>query len=112
MVVQTETATAILLMKRGRSLVTRRCFGLAHPTPPPAGSSEQEQQPGSSGSSTDAADRLVAAVFDPLRAFRAFGVTAGGELVVLTVPSGMAAHQCRVSCCRCSQPGHGASRTG
>lgn len=94
MVVQSETATAILLMKRGRSLVTRRCFGLAHPTPP-AGSAQG--QPGSGGNRSDVGDRLVAAVFDPLRAFRAFGVTAGGELVVLTVPSGMAAHQCRVS---------------
>jgi hypothetical protein len=38
----------------------------------------------------------VAAVFDAKRAFRAFGVTAAGELVALVVPSGMAAHHCRV----------------
>jgi hypothetical protein len=82
-------------MKRGRSLVTRRCFGLAHAT---TAAGSDQAQPGSSesSSSSEAGDRLVAAVFDPLRAFRAFGVTAGGELVVLTVPSGMAAHACKV----------------
>lgn len=39
----------------------------------------------------------MAAAFDPQRSFRAFGVTAAGELVLLVVPSGVAAHQCRVS---------------
>jgi hypothetical protein len=62
---------------------------------PHTGSHEHEQPAGSSHEHGHG-DRLVTAVFDPTRAFRAFGVTAGGELVVLVVPSGMEAHQCRV----------------
>lgn len=97
LVIQGEAATTILLMKRGRSVITRQCVGLAaasgshthahgHEHAQPAGVHEHEH-----------GDRLVAAAFDPQRSFRAFGVTAAGELVVLVVPSGVAAHQCRVS---------------
>jgi hypothetical protein len=90
-VIQGEAATTILLMKRGRSVITRQCIGLAAASA--AGNThahghEHEHEHG---------DRLVAAAFDPQRSFRAFGVTAAGELVVLVVPSGVAAHQCRVS---------------
>lgn len=112
-VVQSDTSTSILLMKRGRSLVTRRCFGLAAdsqqqatPGTQAGGGSTAAGQPHDSSSSHGGDDdddedvpkgRLVAAVFDPQRAFRLFGVTDIGELVSLVVPSGVAAHQCRVS---------------
>jgi hypothetical protein len=99
-IIQTDTATAILLMKRGRSLVTKHCAGLSTgPGPHPWKSSKRQHraQAGDSSSSHEVTDRLVAAVFDPVRAFRVFGVTAGGELVLLMVPSGAAAHACRVS---------------
>lgn len=43
-------------------------------------------------------DVLVAAVFDPVRSFRVFGVTSGGELVALVVPSSQRTNLCRVSC--------------
>ena len=94
-VLQTDTATAILLMKRGRSLVTKHCAGLAHN--PTAGVQQPAGQAGYTSSSSSQGDRLVAAVFDPQRSFRVFGVTAAGELLVLVVPSGAAAHTCRVS---------------
>lgn len=82
-----------MLMKRGRSLVTKRCSGLDQPHT----ASLEHEQPAGGSHEHGHGDRLVTAVFDPSRAFRAFGVTAGGELVVLVVPSGMAAHHCRVS---------------
>jgi len=88
MVVQTSTATSILLMKRGRGLVTRNCSDLGHLShiSQPGDPQEQQQE-----------DRLVTAVFDSQRVFRVYGVTAAGELVSLVVPAGVAAHQCRVS---------------
>ena len=41
-------------------------------------------------------DVLVAAAFDPLRAYRVFGVTRGGELLALVVPSSQRTMKCKV----------------
>jgi hypothetical protein len=90
-VVQTSSAAAVVLLRRGRSRVLRSCEGLAQPGQPWTAADGQPGGP----------DTLVAAAFDPARSFRVFGVTAGGDLVALTVPSGTAAHQCKVSACAC-----------
>jgi hypothetical protein len=118
-VILTDTAASILLMKRGRTLVTRPCVGLGQETStgPPTdtaaaqhSSNKPTPQTPASGAQQSVShhtsvthgayqgpNRLVAAVFDPQRPFRVFAVTAAGDLVLMTVPSGAAAHQCRVS---------------
>jgi hypothetical protein len=49
------------------------------------------------------ADVLVAAVFDPVRSFRVFGVTRGGELLAMVVPSSQRTMKCKVCGSGCFQ---------
>ncbi|KAF8062075.1 hypothetical protein HT031_004335 [Scenedesmus sp. PABB004] len=79
LVVQTGHMAVVVLLSRGRGRVQRPCVGLT--------------QPGGGGS---LADVLVAAAFDPVRSFRAYGVTAGGELLVLSVPGAHRTSFCKV----------------
>jgi hypothetical protein len=46
-------------------------------------------------------DVLVAAAFDPTRAFRVYGVTRGGELLAMVVPSSQRTMKCKVGCFDC-----------
>ncbi|KAI8466807.1 MAG: hypothetical protein J3K34DRAFT_524218 [Monoraphidium minutum] len=70
----TSTQAAVMWLRPGRAVARRPCGGLDGP-----------------------GGELIVAVFDPHRSYRAYGYTAGGDLVALAVPSEKKAVPCRVT---------------
>lgn len=79
LMVQTATKAVIALLRHGRGRAVRPCGGLL-----------------AADGTVDKDRALVAATIDMQRPGRAYGVTRGGELLLLSVPSAQRTHLCRV----------------